>query len=1434
MKTRKVLVYAAVVLAAVCSGAHAQVYVDVNVAGGGNNGTTWADAYGDLRDALIGAANGTIIWLAEGTYKPGTSTLDSFVIQDQRVELYGGFTNGMATLEERDWVAHPTILSGDLTTPDTPNWGSRGDNAQVIVSAESQGDLVIDGFIIRGAFGGDYAGGIYLNSCARPTIANCVFTDNSANGSAGMHLRKCVNAEVVDCIFSGNQAVGTTSDHGSGALGCASFAGYETYVRRCYFTGNHSAWGGGALYDSGAAWEVHFVNCLVAGNTAPAWSGGFYLRDFSNTLVNCTFSGNSPTALYVQTTPKYLQNCILWGDALEYDTAGGGTISATYTDMDFPFFGGTDGNIRANPVWVTAPAGTWSAAPSYAPATGLTTLTDATATWAANAYVGCTVNPDTNANQRLQFSILSNTATELMVWGDASTVAANGEPYQIHDYQLGEGSPCIDAGNDEGAPTEDIEHSPRPQNAATDMGAYESSATGTVLGVIYVDITAAGAMNGTSWEHAYTNLTDALAVANHEDPDRNKIWVARGVYTPGVIRTATFTPTSEVPLYGGFAGTESTLAQRIVADNPTILSGDLLGNDTANWGGRSDNAYHVITDINYTKQLVIDGFIIRGGNADGGTVYDALGQGGGMVSEGATNLTIRNCVFTDNSAATGGGLYFRTGGKGGAVIQDCIFAANRATENGNDRGSGAVCGQGVDNDVTFDRVLFAGNEAPNSVGGAMYTGNYVWPVDYVNCLIVGNVAGLNGGGLYLRSASSDLVNCTIAFNDPSGVASKECIPESLNSIIWDNVSSELEVLDESFNARYSDIDEVGYAGTDGNLREDPVWVSGLPTATWTAGGVYNRLTGLTTLTRTGGGWAADELAGALVNPDTTQRRQFYIVANTPSTMSVWGDCQSMATIGKTFQVYDYNLSSNSPCVEAGYGRGAPATDIVGVTRPQNDNVDMGAYEFAGTLAITSAVLYVDIDATGGNNGTSWADAFVSLTDALSAATSGKQIWMADGTYVPGVSRSSTFTLKGNVTVYGGFAGTEDSLAQRNPGANLTILSGDVNGDDGADDLTGDTAHRNRIDNTYHVVTGVDNAVLDGVVIAGGYANVQNEADPNGLGGGLYAAGVSPGIQNCVFVNNYAYSGGAAWFDNGSTSGVKRCQFIGNVAEVYGGAVSTFRASPVFERCVFSGQTVKDNGGAFYFNDRDSNPMLINCLVCGNESTSFGGALRIAGAATNITTAVNCTFADNHAGVNNGAVYVRGNVDPSPHEFVALNSIFWGNTSGDAGDQVVADRSGVLDLTYSDVQDGQAGTGNITASPQFIGGVTGSWSTDGTFDVASRRTTLTSAAASWPVGQFAGFTVNPDTQGWRQFRIADNTANQMVVWGDATAMGTNGAAFAIYNYEPLEISPCVDTGSNTGAPTEDINGRKRPQGGGTEMGAFELQGPIELGGYLFIH
>jgi hypothetical protein len=186
------------------------------------------------------------------------------------------------------------------------------------------------------------------------------------------------------------------------------------------------------------------------------------------------------------------------------------------------------------------------------------------------------------------------------------------------------------------------------------------------------------------------------------------------------------------------------------------------------------------------------------------------------------------------------------------------------------------------------------------------------------------------------------------------------------------------------------------------------------------------------------------------------------------------------------------------------------------------------------LAPARAASIIRYAAPGGatsGNCSSWANA-CTLAYALAVATSGDQVWVKAGVHKPttGSDRGASFALKSGVAIYGGFAGNETALSQRDWVTNKTILSGDIDNNDTTDasgvvtSTTGITGT-----NSYHVVVAnsVNNAQLDGFIITAGQANATRF--PNNAGGGRYHFQSALTLRNLVFSANAASDSGGGMY-----------------------------------------------------------------------------------------------------------------------------------------------------------------------------------------------------------------------------------------------------------------------------------------------------------------
>ncbi len=353
----------------------------------------------------------------------------------------------------------------------------------------------------------------------------------------------------------------------------------------------------------------------------------------------------------------------------------------------------------------------------------------------------------------------------------------------------------------------------------------------------------------------------------------------------------------------------------------------------------------------------------------------------------------------------------------------------------------------------------------------------------------------------------------------------------------------------------------------------------------------------------------------------------------------------------------------------------------------------------------SATVYVDSTATGANNGTSWANAFTSVQNALTAALSGDAIWVANGTYYPTTTtnRTLSFQLKAGVTLYGGFAGNETLLSQRNWVTNLSILSGDIGvkgiiTDNSYHVVRGDSASSTAAVNGFTISRGRADGLLNdarggGVYLTGGNQTLANLTitlhDANELGGGIYCSGASPTLTSVMISINDAFDlGGGMYVTNSSQPVLTNVTFSNNDADDGGGLYST-DSRPKLTNVVFTGNSADFNGGGM-FNVAD-NPTLINVVFDRNSAGDDGGGLYNFAADD---TLVNVTFSGNTAGVDGGAIY---NFNSFP-KFV--NTVIWGNvaTIGNS----IFNNSSTPHISYCIVE-GSGGSANWDASLGTNGG-----------------------------------------------------------------------------------------------------------------------------------
>ncbi len=298
----------------------------------------------------------------------------------------------------------------------------------------------------------------------------------------------------------------------------------------------------------------------------------------------------------------------------------------------------------------------------------------------------------------------------------------------------------------------------------------------------------------------------------------------------------------------------------------------------------------------------------------------------------------------------------------------------------------------------------------------------------------------------------------------------------------------------------------------------------------------------------------------------------------------------------------------------------------------------------------------------------------------------------------------------------------------------------------------------------------ETVTFEGLTIKNGDAGEHN-------GGAIYFHhSSSSSFTDCIFASNSANWGGAVYYERSSfSSSFTNCTFTSNSAN-WGGAVYYFFSSSSLTNCTFISNSSSSNGGAIFFNHSSPLTTVTNCTFASNSanwggavyyeysffssftnctftsnSAVLGGAIHVKNSSsTSFSSFINCTITLNEASVQGGAIWCE--IPLAPEDSITIkNCILWGNISPEGSE--IYENEKPLIITYSNIQGGHTGSGNINENPLFIN--------------------------------------------------ADND----------------------YHLQPT--SPCIDTGTAEGVPSDDLDGNYRPIGSGYDIGAYEFQTTIVI-------
>jgi hypothetical protein len=644
-----------------------------------------------------------------------------------------------------------------------------------------------------------------------------------------------------------------------------------------------------------------------------------------------------------------------------------------------------------------------------------------------------------------------------------------------------------------------------------------------------------------------------------------------------------------------------------------VLSGDLGTPDSVR-----DNAYHVVRFLDGGEEnridqtAVLDGFVIRGGNADGPAPDD---RGAGILCDFAAPA-IRNCLITGNTAVQGAGL----AAEGAApdldavVVQSVFFHGNRALAFG---GAAALSAPAR---ITYS--VFVENCAGQN-GGAVRVAT--WDLSQTvllsHCTAVANRASAGGALSVDADAAVDVRGCIFWSNEgksgaaiscPGGpgdlLVSGCCAPTGAIEGVW-NDAGENSSGDPCFRCAALPRGRDGLFGT----ADDGL-------ALTAASPCIDRslaLAGDATTDAAGREMSGEQLrdAGAYEGG----RNVVDIVIAAGPNGSLEGESVQTVPLGGAASPV---LAVPAPGYRfVRWSGGRTGCSPVLALRALSAGLEATAH-----FSVQGGIIYVSTDADGQNTGRSWTDAFIDLEDALECAWEGDRVWVAKGIYTPHPDGNDTehgnppaFRLPPGVALYGGFTGTETRCEQRDWHLNSTILAA-------AGDESNGCVVRNVIGPGDPPLCR--NTVLDGFTITNTNA-AQHAASA------VVNDNASPTIRHCLFENNLAPSGAALTNRGGAAPLLVACEFRGNHASAgWGGALLIAAdARGRIERCVFRENHAVVGGALAALGAA----VVRNCLFLDNEADSGTGAdhfWRFSGSSE----VTNCTFAGYAGGTHVAVSY----------------------------------------------------------------------------------------------------------------------------------------------------------------------------------------------------
>jgi hypothetical protein len=1411
---------------------------------------------GTLRAAVNNAdahpsADGDVIYLGPHTYSltdvvgtGGTTTDDGTVgnllVTDPNLTLVGAGA-GQTTIDasglgDRAFQVAPgaglhlegLTITGGYANNGVPNDGTLGRTGGGILN--DQGTLTLDHVDVSQNSAPEIGGGIY-NADGQATITNSTIESNSAPTGGGL------SAFGTNILIENSTLKNNAASSSGGAINDVLGA---TTIVTSQLSGN-TAGEGGAIAQQGG--QLIATDDYFKSNSASS-GGAVMFTLFSNlngsdkeasSITGSTFSQNSATGWggaiddATSANPITLTNCTL---ADNQANDGGGMFTDVGATIDSSTFYGNSATDAGGGIG----------------AAGNPVLHDDIVAGNNTSNTG----PDISggiASQGYNFVGDGSDASGLV---GSDHVGGNGNP--ILNPELGPlrdnggatptmillaGSPAIGAGDTANNPTTDQRGFPRPSGKAVDIGAIQSLVSPLLVPNLSDDnITVSG-----STVTQNITLRDAIDTFDLQG-GTNEIDLVAGTYT----LTATAANPTPTGHFGALVVGNEDLTIVGAGAGQTIIDASALG----------DRAFQVLS----SGHLHLIGVTITGGNASGNggaidnegtlslkdsSVANSVsgGLGGAIFSDTGTALTLDDATISGNSAENGGGVAIinaasaaisdgatisgniaNADGGGIAVMGTLTITGSTITGNSAGQLGGGIVTNSSSSTVTLSQGTLSNNTA--QVGGALFSNS---PVVIDDSTLIGNVAqgaaaqggswiwggftrygvGGGGGGAGLGAA---IYNESILTLSNSTLVGNRAVGGQGGRVDTPGVSigGAGGGLQGGAGGNASDgaAGQSASGGGGGGSGAPPYngGAGGFGGGGGGSGGLTEGL--LHSYTATGQGGAGGQYAGAGGSEQQSTDPTLGQITYPGGGGGGAGIGGALFENGQATLLNDTIVDNGASGGQGGLAINASAPGGLAASGAPGTGVGGGIYVYAGSVTSQNTVLAgntanqdPDVSGTFTSNGHNFVGNVGSASGFVNQ-TNGDQVGGAPHLDLKDPTKTDYYPVidpkLGPLQNNGGTTLTEMPLAGSpliDAGSNSGVSATDQRGDKR---IVGGTVDIGAVENqTLYVNTTADQlgarslrqAVADAdalggqqtITLAAGTYQLKNlgHLDVHGVNLSIVGAGAGQTIIDSAQANDrdFQVAGGATLQLSGLTvenghagkgngdggdilnSGtlvISRSELKGGSA-VYGGAISnaTSSASLSIVASTLDGNTASEDGGAVV---NFSGGMSITNTTISGDTARIGGAIASANPANSSISLINDTIAGNSATLEAGGVYSQTENQQSRDTFGLKNSLIAGNQAPSAADVL--------------------GT-FLSQGHNLIGNV----------------------------GNASGFGASGDQLGG---------AGNATIDPQLGSLQNNGGS--TLTMLPAANSPAVDAGDNSGAPSTDQRGIRRPLGGTVDIGAVE--------------